>query len=434
MRRFVYAAIVIWAIVLVVRYASDGRTPSVRSAASLPLGREASLTTSRDTLDAIITSARGRVAADPGDGEAAVLLADALTRAARVTSDASLPLEAERVLRATLAHRRDDYAAARMLGVVLLAQHRFEDALDAATRAQKMREADAWNYAVAGDALLELGRYEDAFDSFDAAAARRPDAGVYARIAYARELQGDLPGAVRMMRMAVEATGAHDPEALAWTHAQIANLLLLGGRVAEAERELARGAFVFAGHPYVENGRVKLLVAQRRFREALMLAERVPETPESLAVRGDLYARLNMDSLAEAAYQKAERLEREGWESEQPQPAALARFLAERNRSLAEAVTLAERGAAGRRDIHTLDALAWAYFRAGRIEEADSAIAGAMRTGTADPRIRCHASAIAAARAGTLPRHGPICDPLDLRPMAQNVTTSPVLSTIPSAM
>lgn len=381
------------------------------------LGREGTLTTSRESLDAVIASARERVAADPGDGQAAVLLADALMRAARVNADASLALEAERVLKTTLTHGPDDYVAARMLGVVLLSQHRFAQALDAARQAQKQRPEDAWNYAVAGDALLELGRYQEAFDSFDAAAARRPDAGVYARIAYARELQGDVDGAIRIMRMAVEATGAHDPEAQAWTLAQVGSLLLLQRRLDDAEREFARAAYVFPGHPYVEAGRMRLRIAQRRYQEALAIAEAAPETPESLAVRGDLLARLKLRAEAEAAYTKAERLEREGWATEEPQPAALARFFAERNRKLPEAVALAERAAADRQDIHTLDALAWAYFRAGRIDEASAAIERAVKVGTVDPRIRCHASAIAAAKAGRLPRHGEVCDPLEPNPI-----------------
>ena len=89
-----------------------------------------------------------------------------------------------------------------------------------------------------------------------------------------------------------------------------------------------------------------------------------------------------------------EALEREGWESEEPQPAALARMLAERGRDTDEAVALAEEGARHRSDIFTMDALAWAYFQAGRLSEAHKASAQARRTGTADHRILCHAAAI----------------------------------------
>ena len=74
-----------------------------------------------------------------------------------------------------------------------------------------MRADDAWVYGVIGDAHVERGEYDAAFDAFDRMAAIKPTAAAYARVAYARELQGDLPGALRTMQMAAEATSAHDP-------------------------------------------------------------------------------------------------------------------------------------------------------------------------------------------------------------------------------
>jgi hypothetical protein len=77
----------------------------------------------------------------------------------------------------------------------------------------------------------------------------------------------------------------------------------------------------------------------------------------------------------------------------------LARFLAEHGRNLDEAVRLAEGEAAVRRDIFTEDALAWCYFKAGRVKEAAAAIERARRTGTKDKTILAHAAAIERAMA-----------------------------------
>lgn len=379
---------------------------------ALALGRATALSTSAGALDAIIAEGRSRVAADPGNGEAAVLLADALMRAARVHSDASLPVEAERVLRATLRHDPADYPAMRMLGVVLLSQHRFGAALEAARKSAEVHPSDAWNHAVAGDALLELGRYEEAFDAFDTVMQLRPDAAAYARVAYARELQGDLDGAVRLMRMAAEGTGSHDPEAQAWTYAQLGSLYLQQGRLDHAAREFDRSEFTFPSHPYAHSGRVRLLIARKQFRDALALVERGPQTPETAAIRGDLLAHLGNAAGAEAAYVESERLERECWTQEQPQPGALARFLAERGRKTSEAVQLAKTAAAERQDIHTLDALAWASYRAGRLEDASAAIVEATRTGSVDPRIQCHATVIKAVSSGTSREVAGSCHPI----------------------
>ena len=126
-------------------------------------------------------------------------------------------------------------------------------------------------------------------------------------------------------------------------------------------------------------------------------------------MRGDLLAALGDLRRAEAMYGESERLERAGWESEEPQPGALARFLAARDRNVPEAVRLAERAAAERADVHTMDALAWAYFKAGRTADASTAIRRALRTGTVDPHIRCHAAVIAEAVRGGVSGN---CSPL----------------------
>jgi tetratricopeptide (TPR) repeat protein len=372
-----------------------------------------SRSTSRAELDATIESNRRKVAANSGDGAAAVQLADALMRAARVKGDASLAIEAEHVLRATLQHSSSDYLARRMLSVVYLSQHRFAEALTEAKTAQKLRPKDAWNYAIAGDALLELGRYEEAFDSFDQVMEHRPDAGAYARVAYARELQGDLDGALHLMQMSAEATSRQDVEGLAWTHAQTGNLYLLQGRLDDAEREFNHAEFIFPSHPYAMNGRVRLLVARHRYADALDLSRRVPTTPETLATQGDLLVRLGHLDDAEKLYREAEQVEREGWKQEQPQPGALARFLAERGRDIPEAIALAERAASERQDVVTMDALAWSYFRGGRVADAATAIQRATRLGTVDPRIRCHASAIAASQREAIAPSTMSCDLLN---------------------
>ena len=369
--------------------------------------------TSRSELDATIVSNRQKVAANPGDGAAAVQLADALMRAARVKGDAALAIEAEHVLRATLQHSSSDYLARRMLSVVYLSQHRFAEALTEAKTAQGLRPKDAWNYAIAGDALLELGRYEEAFDSFDRVMEHRPDAGAYARVAYARELQGDLDGALSLMQMSAEATSRQDVEGLAWTHAQIGNLYLLHGRLDEAEREFNHAEFIFPSHPYAMNGRVRLLIARHRYADALDLSRRIPTTPETLATQGDLLVRLGHFEDAEKLYREAEQVEREGWKQEQPQPGALARFLAERGRNIPEAIALAERAAAERQDVVTMDALAWSYFKGGRVADAATAIQRATRLGTVDPRIRCHASAIATSQREAVAPSSMSCDLLN---------------------
>jgi tetratricopeptide (TPR) repeat protein len=355
------------------------------------------MTTSRLDLDDAETDVRQRLATNEADARAGVRLAEILLRKSRVEMNAGHALEAERVLRTALTHEPADYSALKLLGAVLLSQHRFAEAADVARRAIAVNDRDAWNHGVLGDAYVELGRYDEAFAAFDTMVRLRPDAASYARIAYAHELQGRLDEALRHMQMATEATSAHDPESLAWHHAQIGAVLFQMGRVDDAASAFARADFIFPGHPYARAGLARVAAARGNYDRALALYRALmteSPTPELAATIGDLMARLGDARQAEGLYAEAETLERDGWKMEEPQPGALARMLAERGRKIDEAVALAERAARDRRDIFTMDTLAWSYFKAGRLAEAREASLQALRTGTADHRIRCHANAI----------------------------------------
>lgn len=338
-----------------------------------------------------------RLQAQPDDIGAAVLLADALLRQARATNDGRPANRAGQILSAVLKKVPGQYDALRMLGAIYLSQHRFREGLDVARRARDFRPNDAWNYGVIGDALIELGEYGQAFQAFQTMMTMRPNAAAYARAAYSRELQGDLNGAVEAMRMAGVATTGQDPEAKAWYLGQVAELHLRMGRLDEASREFQHASFVFPNYPHAIVGQGKVLVARGDPERALEIyLQQLKRTPTvDLAARiGDLYAERKDRLEAERYYQLAEDLAGPGLAQTE---ATLAMFLAEHDRKLPEAVKIAEMVAGARQDIFTEDALAWAYFKVGRIDEALAASNRALRTGSRDERIMAHAARIRAA-------------------------------------
>lgn len=358
--------------------------------AAPPLGTPGGPSTSQADLERTVTAMKARLAKDPSDTAAAVSLADALLRQTRVVADPALAVTAEQTLRRALSAHAGDYDAQRMLATTLLSQHRFREAVTAATIARDARPNDAWNYGVIGDAHLELGEYDEAFDAFDRMIQLRPSAAAYARASYARELQGDLKAAVRFMQMAREATPPTDPESQAWHDVQLAHLDMELDRLDDADHHLDRAMFVFANYVPATEMRVRLLTMQRRFEEAAQMASvqlaRVP-TPALAVQAGDAMSALGRTADADRYYRQAEEL----WRYE---PAALARFLADSGRDVTRAVKLAEGASATRRDIFTQDALAWSLFKAGEIKKADVVLQQALRTGTRDRAIRAHAAEI----------------------------------------
>ena len=349
--------------------------------------------TGREDLSKRIIDLRASVAARPDNVGLAVTLADALVRQTRITGNVGLALEAEAALRRALIADPGNYDANRELGSLLLSQHRFREAIAVGEKNRDARPYDPLNYGVIGDGHLELGEYEQAFDAFDKMMALRPSAAAYARVAYARELQGNLTGAVESMKLAADATPPDDPEALAWHHAQVGDLYLRLGKPHEAEAEYIVSSHAFPGHPFAMMGYARLLASRGEKSSALaMLQElaRTAPTPDLAARIGDLLEQLGRHDEAQRQYALAEA----GWRVDAPEPKNLARFLADHDRKIPEAVAIAEKAATERHDIFTEDALAWAYFKAGRAAAAREAIAQALRTGTKDADILAHAKAI----------------------------------------
>ncbi len=73
----------------------------------------------------------------------------------------------------------------------------------------------------------------------------------------------------------------------------------------------------------------------------------------------------------------------------------LVLFDVNHGRDLAEALTLAERELADRKDAYGYDAYAWALLANGRAAEADAAIGQALATGARDAMLLYHAGEIA---------------------------------------
>jgi tetratricopeptide (TPR) repeat protein len=313
--------------------AEPSRLPAARTVVdagrAVKRANAAASTTSREGLAETITWASAELSQSPANSDAAVHLAGALLRQARVLNHAGLPLRAEAALDRVLEVNPLDYKARRMRATVYLAQHRFREALHEAQRCRVIRRDDSSIDGIIGDASLELGDYDTAFSAFDRMMAAKPDATAYARVSYARELQGDLAGAITLMTMAESATSAHDAEAQAWHAAQLGHLHFAGGDLASARREYLRADALFPGYPLTDSGlaRIDLALAApaaavARLEKRLQLSPSAPD----FVLAGDAYIQLGRKDDAERSYKLAEAM----WTSDTPEPAALERFLATR--------------------------------------------------------------------------------------------------------
>jgi tetratricopeptide (TPR) repeat protein len=311
------------------------------------------------------------------------LLGLAYQQRARETGDPSWYAKADGVLRHAVRLAPRDLVATSGLGSLELSRHRFGDALTLGRRARALSPTTARNYGVIGDALVELGRYREAFAAFDTMAQLKPGLAAYARVAYARELLGDVAGARRALRLALTAA-VGEREALAWTNVQLSKLDLGHGRPRAAEREAGAALRIFPGYVYGLDALAQVQAARGHLRAAARLERTAAETiplPQFVSLLGDLEAARGNHAAAEREYRLIGAIERLLRANGVRTDLETALFDADHTRA---STALARRAHAMRPSIDGDDVLAWTLERHGRCAEALRWSKHALRLGTQD--------------------------------------------------
>lgn len=354
---------------------------------------------STSPTDRAIEEAQATLRDDPTDPNAQLDLAQAFLQKGRETADPTLYTSAEILLEKVAVVAPDDPRVLNAQGSLALTRHLFTDALALSDQSLEVAPANETAFGVRVDALNELGRYDEAVEATQDMVDVRPSLASLSRVSYARELQGDLDGAIEAMSQAVTAAAGSGGENVAFVEVLLGNLLLTRGDLTEAESQYDAADESFADLPATEEGRAKLLVAQERYDEAAqLLGELVEERPliQYAVAQGDALTAAGRADEAEDAYALvddiAQLLEAAGVEVD----VDLALFDAQQDPG-AESVAQARRGLEQRPSIIGHDALAWSLFTADQIPEAVQEIEAALATDSRDPLIRYHAAEIAAA-------------------------------------
>ncbi len=337
-----------------------------------------------------------RVATAPNDARALGLLGLAYQQLARETGDPDLYPRAERVLARALRVAPRDYTAATALAALAASRHRFREALVLAERARRIAPERAAAYGILGDANVELGRYDRAFEAFDRMTARKPSASAYARVAFGRELLGETARAVEAMTLAVDAAEGSS-EAGAWARVQLGNLYADTGQLRLADRQyrdalLLRPGYApaLAGRGRVEAGRKRLKTGATLYRRALARAA----APEYAVALGDLLARLGRARAARRTYARASALEADFAANGGRNELETALFDLDHDRNLGRALKRAHAGYRLRPSIEGEHVLAWALYKNGRCAQARHHSVRALRLGTKDVGALYHRSLI----------------------------------------
>jgi tetratricopeptide (TPR) repeat protein len=335
---------------------------------------------------ALVADLQSRLRASPADEHSYALLGLAYEQRARETGDPSWYPKAEGALRRALELDRKDALAVGGLGSLALSRHRFRDALALGEQARALNPYSAQPWGVIGDAQVELGRYRKAFASFDRMNKLRPSLSSYARVSYGRELIGHTAGAIRAMKLAVDAaTGGAEPTA--WTHVQLGKLYFNHGRYGAAEREYRLALQAFPGYAYGLDALAQVLGATGRYRQAVAAEREAVDAiplPQYVAALGDLYRVTGRPVLARRQYDLIGAIERLLNANGVKTDLEIALFQVDHGIALRHALARARLAHAERPSIDGDDVLAWALARNGRCAEALPHSQSALRLGTQD--------------------------------------------------
>ncbi|MEO7922931.1 MAG: tetratricopeptide repeat protein [Chitinophagaceae bacterium] len=171
---------------------------------------------------------------------------------------------------AVLVMDQGNFEALIFKSTILLSQHRFEDGLAIAEQARQLYPLNAYVYGLIIDGNVELGNYKAALDAADKMISIRPDNRSYSRIAYLREIHGDLPGAIKAMELAVDAGAAGD-ENTEWCRVQLGKLYEKTGKLSDAKMQYTIAAGNRHNYPYALAGLARIATAEKEYDRALAL-------------------------------------------------------------------------------------------------------------------------------------------------------------------
>ncbi|MFI7502016.1 tetratricopeptide repeat protein [Streptomyces sp. NPDC049687] len=372
--------------------ARDGQRPAVATAAAVSPGLLAN-----GDLDSSITALQAHLRAQPRDFGSWATLGLAYVEQARTKGDPSRYPQAEQALKRSLSLRADNDQALAGRAALAAARHDFAGALEYADRALKQNPYSERALCSRIDALVELGRYDDAEKAANLADERRPGVPVFTRYAYVHELRGDVTTARRVLDQALSA--ATSPGDIAYVATQLGQLAWNQGQYAEALTFYARALAADDTYLPALEGRARAQAASGRRTEAVKGLEDVVARyplPGPLVALGELYELRG--TKGDAAKAEDQYTLVDAW-------TAIARangvnvdldtaLAAADHGDRATALRAARDDWSRRHTVHTADALAWALHVNGKDAEALTYARQATATGYRNASFLYHRGVI----------------------------------------
>ncbi len=350
---------------------------------------------SEQTLTAIL-QAQEKLRAKPEDKKIPYDLAYLYLQAVRENADTDFYDRTERLISYIEKHDLITPENTFLRGLIEMGRHDFPAAYITGKKLVSDNPDVHRYYGLLADAEIELGKYDDAIKTLQTMADIRPDAATLTRIAYVREIHGDIAGAKESMEQAINQRGSN--ENIAWEITELARLWLPSDPKKAGELYDEALQF-FPDFAPALAGKARSEIEQHKYTETAIdsvnRAITLLPLPEFAALLGDIYQFEGNTAKANAQYTLVtigyEEIAKSGVNVSLEQ----IRFLVEHDLSLASALVSARAVYAERKTIYAADTLAWALYKNKNYPEAQMYAEKALATETHDPMILFHAAMIA---------------------------------------
>ena len=337
-----------------------------------------------------------RIAANPDDVDGHVLLGFAYQQLARETGDPSFFSLSEEALERARDLEPAGLLATTGLATLAVARHDFAGAEELARDVLRVDPDNATARAALGDALLNLGRYDQAFSAYERAAELAPGVATYARVAHARDLIGRPQAATEAIDLALELE-LDVPEHAAWTLVQRGNLAFGSGRLRHAARDYEQALEHLPDYVHARAALARVDAARGDYDRAIeqyqSVVDRLP-APAYVVALAETLAASGREDEADEAYALVgaiRRLHEANGVSTELQTALLDLDL---NRAVERALVRARAAFAEAPGTLAEDVLAWALYRNDRCQAARAHSQAALGLGTQDALMYFHRAMI----------------------------------------
>ncbi len=376
-----------------------------------------SIRTSSQKLDTSIALLSTQIQENPKNPELYIDLSHAYLQKVRETADSAYYTKIQDLMtRAETIDPTNPNIPATNASVEL-GRHHFKEAKQYAEQALARDSHNNIYYGLLGDAEIELGHYSEAVDAFQKMSDLRPDYSSYIRIAYIRELYGDIPRAKESLQLAIS-SGSSFKENIAFAYVELGKLTMRTN-LPEASVYFMDALRLVPDYPPALEGLGKVALfngdsahAEEYFLKAyntLSIVQYATDVGDLYLQQGKKDASSQYITLAKAAFAQSEK---SGVDTDLEQ----SLFLSDHDIDLSEALIRAKRAYTVRPSTYAADYLGWAYYKNGQFAQASQYEKEALRLGDTDSLILFHQGMIALKNGNTSKAKTYLAKSLQLNP------------------